>query len=357
MYCCIDCFADEEIRNIIHSANIKDTCDFCGTHNTYVYDIDKNPAIPELFEPLLEIYTPISELPLDFPREQTGLMKDILHSNWQIFNCSPSVIYKLIKVLCANRYKEQSELFDYPIGIKESQDHSFFEENSILKGHQWNEFVTGIKTKNRFHSNYINTGKLYTFLQCVVGTYSRSSEMYRARICPEKGFPSSEMGAPPNYIAKAGRVNPDGISVLYLSGLEETTLREVRAGLHDFVTIGKFELQQDIKIVKLTEIDHISPFLNALYGFSLTDYVINLPHLKTIAREIAEPLQNGNVLDYLPTQYICDFIHSKGYDGIEYNSTMHKGGINLAVFDSNVFKCTETKVCKITSINYEHKLV
>lgn len=76
-----------------------------------------------------------------------------------------------------------------------------------------------------------------------------------------------------------------------------------------------------------------------------------------IAQEIAKPLRNDNTLDYLPTQYISDYIRSKGYDGIEYGSTMRKQGFNLAVFDSNLFRCTSTKVYDIQSISYNYGLI
>lgn len=76
-----------------------------------------------------------------------------------------------------------------------------------------------------------------------------------------------------------------------------------------------------------------------------------------IAQEIAKPLRNGNVLDYLPTQYISDFIRSKGYDGIEYRSTMSKKGTNLAVFDPSVFNCTDTSTYNVQSISYSYVLV
>ena len=356
MYCCIDCFADEEIRDIIQSGNIKDTCDFCGTHNTYVYDIEASSAITELFDPLLDIYTPISLLPHSFPHQHTGLIKDILCHDWQIFKLPPDVIYKLITTLCADRYKEQPDLFNHPIGIFEIQNIDYLKAHSILKGYEWADFDAGIKTKNRFHSNFINTDKLDSFLQCVIDTYHKGKKvMFRSRICPTKeGFKPSNMGAPPNHVAKDGRVNPAGISVLYLSNSEETTLREVRAGLYDLVTVGRFALQQDINIINLTKIDRISPFLRIPYGFNLTEYAINRPHLRIIAHEIAKPLRNANILEYLPTQYICDFIRSKGYDGIEYKSTMHEGGVNLAIFEPNLFKCTRTKVYDITSITYKY---
>ena len=208
MYCCINCFADEEIRDIIQSANIKDTCDFCGSHNTYVYDIGTNSVITELFDPLLDIYTPISLLPHGFPHQHTGLIKDILCHDWQIFNLPPDVIYKLITVLCADRYKEQPDLFNHPIGIPEIQNIDYLKAHSILKGYKWADFDAGIKTKNRFHSSFINTDKLDSFLQCVIETYHKGKKMmFRSRICPTKeGFKPSKMGAPPNHAAKDGRV-------------------------------------------------------------------------------------------------------------------------------------------------------
>ena len=360
MFCCSNCFVDEDIKSIIESHNKKGTCDFCGCHDAFVYEIEKNSTITALFDPLLDTYTPISLLPSDFPRQHTGLLKDILYHDWKIFNLNPDVIYKLITALCVDRYSDQPELFDTPIGILEIQSSEYMEAHSILKGYEWADFDIGIKTKNRFHSDFINTDELDFFLQYVVEIYRKEQnppkQMYRSRICPNReGFDPSERGAPPNHIAKDGRVNPVGISVLYLSNAEKTTLHEVRVTLYDFVTIGTFELQKDIQIINLSKLDQISPSLLTPNEFDLTEYAINLPHLKRIALEIAKPLRNANVLEYLPTQYICDFIRSRGYDGIEYNSTMHKGGVNLAVFEPDVFKCTKTKVCEIYRIDYDHK--
>lgn len=42
-------------------------------------------------------------------------------------------------------------------------------------------FVEGIKRKNRFHSNYINTDMLFTFLRCAVKSHRKGEVMYRSR--------------------------------------------------------------------------------------------------------------------------------------------------------------------------------
>ena len=71
-----------------------------------------------------------------------------------------------------------------------------------------------------------------------------------------------------------------------------------------------------------------------LLNINYTQYAINIEHLKRIAEEISKPIRNHNTLDYIPTQYISDYIKSKGYDGIEYVSVMSDAGKNLAIFNS-----------------------
>lgn len=357
MFCCSNCFADAEIKAIIDGKKTTGHCDFCGEDSVHVYEIGADQTIAELLDGLIDIYTPISDLPADFPREKTDLMKNIFCSNLRIFNLKPDVAYRLITAICTDRYKEQPDLFDSPVGIEQVQDHDYLEENSILKNYCWDDFVKGIKHKNRFHSDYINTDKLFIFLRCAVKPHHKGEVMFRSRICPdEKGFEREVMGAPDNK-AKGGRVNPTGISILYLADSIETTLYEIRAGVYDLVSVGQFELLRDIKVINLANIDCISPFIGIDYGFDFTQYAMNIEHLRMIAQEIAKPLRNGNVLDYLPTQYISDFIRSKGYDGIEYRSTMSKKGTNLAVFDPSVFNCTDTSTYNVQSISYSYVLV
>lgn len=249
-------------------------------------------------------------------------------------------------------------MFDSPVGILQSQDRDYLEENAILKSYCWIDFVEAIKHKNRFHTNFINTEVLYTFLRCTRKSYEAGLLFYRSRISQnEEGFKRKDMGAPPDNKAKAGRVNPNGISILYLADSIDTTLYEIRAGIYDYVTVGDFKLRKNIEVINLADIDRISPFIGIDYGFDLTQYAINIEHLKMIGQEIAKPLRNDNALDYLPTQYISDYIKSKGYDGIEYASAMCQDGINLAIFDQALFRCTGTNIYNVNHIAYSYNQI
>lgn len=63
-------------------------------------------------------------------------------------------------------------------------------------------------------------------------------------------------------------------------------------------------------------------------------------------------------LDYVPTQYITDFVKSiihdgvPEYAGIEYKSVMHREGYNLALFNPELCECIDTDVYRIDMIDY-----
>ena len=77
--------------------------------------------------------------------------------------------------------------------------------------------------------------------------------------------------------------------------------------------------------------------------------------MKKISREIAKPLRRqDSELDYLPSQYIADYIKSLGYDGICYRSTLNKSGVNYAIFHNKKFECIEVSLVHVNSVEYHY---
>ena len=171
-------------------------------------------------------------------------------NTWHIFNkLSEEQVYQITVELSMDLYKESPELFDAPIINTQAFDESCLKDNSILKGYLWEDFVNSLKYKNRFHTNYINTDILKIFCSYIRKPYKIGSIFYRGRISTEKGFSCDEMSAPREDLVTDGRANSAGIRRLYLANDIPTTLHEVRAGAFDYVSVGCFELQQDITIV------------------------------------------------------------------------------------------------------------
>lgn len=357
---CSKCFNDIEIKAVIEGLNKKGKCSICGYEDSFLYDADVDTALTDYFDMLISIYTPIDSLSGDYPKADLKLLREELINNWNIFNgLSGTQVYNLITKICKDKYAELPQLFDGLIGIAAYQDESYLETNSILRTNRWEDFVSVLKTKNRFHTNYINTEVLEIFCSYIRKTYKKGEVFYRGRISSKEGYGVERMGAPPSDQAAAGRANSLGISCLYLANNVETTIHEVRAGAFDCVSIGKFVLQKDIVIVDLKSMDKISPFIPEL---DCTQYAINKDTLQKINREMAKPLRrNDSPLDYVPTQYISEFIKSiehngiMEYSGIEYDSTISQEGYNLAVFTPELFKCISVDTYKIEELNYRKK--
>lgn len=358
MKCCANCFKDTEISAIIEGIASKGDCDICKKKNFHIYDTAIHDDLVAQFEDFLDIYTPVANLPNDYPKANLDLLKNVLWNKWNIFNTSiltAENIYNLIVDICHEKYAKHPDLFDKPVGILELHQGNYLNSQSILKVHQWEDFVCDIKNKNRFHTDHINRNILEIFLKKSQKTYKKGYIFYRARVCTDElGFDLSHMGVPPAKDIRAGRANSEGISCLYLADDIKTTLHEVRAGIYDFITVGKFEIKGDIKIVDLTSINQISPF----GGLDPTTIAINMDHLKKISTDIAKPLRRyDSTLDYLPTQYISDFIRSLGYDGIEYKSTMCPNGYNLVLFEGRSAECIAVDNYDVKSINYDYDKV
>ena len=187
----------------------------------------------------------------------------------------------------------------------------------------------------------------------MVKTYQKGSVFFRGRIADdEQGLKINEIGMPPAKLAKSGRANPVGIPRLYLASDEKTAIHEIRASMYDYVTLGSFELLEDIRVINLQDINKLSPFSD--YDADIALFAVNKQILHDINNEMAKPIRNNaSPVEYVPTQYIADYVYSlEKYNGIEYKSTMNLNGYNLALFDAGLCKCINVKTVQVTEIKY-----
>lgn len=365
MIFCDECFKDEQIKSIIVGATLNDhrskgNCPICGKKNVFLYNTDKDSKLNDFFYELINIYTPQDLLPSDYPSNDVHMIADELKNEWNIFSdeLKTSDIYNMIKTLSPKIYSETPNYFISPVGVPEKYNQEYLKIHSILRGHSWEEFVESIKHDNRFHTQLINTDKLETYLSYLRKDYEKGKSMYRGRLCySDKEYKPKEMGAPPIEFAKEGRANSTGIRRLYLADSEKTCIHEIRSGAFDSICIGKFSLCKDISVIDFKRISKFSPFNG---DFDFLEYLVNKPILNKIDKEMGRALRAGdNHLDYIPTQYLCDFIKTlfcksdEKYSGVEYSSTLNPGGNNLAIFYPELFKCTKVKKYTVKSLQYD----
>lgn len=365
MIVCENCFKDIQIKEIIakeRSCQIEE-CPSCGQKGGRFIDVGSDDTLTPYFENLLTIYTPDTLLEEQYPDEEKRLLIDDLFERWKIFeNIDRDIVNRIIKEICKDTYENMPELFDGKVGIAELYDENYCEDNCIIKGRDWEKFAEEIKTYNRYHVNSMNRERLQKYCTFIRKQYKKGAIFFRSRISSKKeGFEPKDMGAPPKGKSSDGRANARGIECLYLSSDEDTTLHEIKAGMFDYVSIGKFELKKDITVVNLTEISEISPFTE---GVDVLELTLDREILSKMDFEIGKPLRReDSTLDYVPTQYLVDSIKKFEHDGeleyqgIEYRSTVSPGQYNLAIFYPELFECVSVATYDVTNINYEKEKI
>ncbi|WP_332651840.1 RES family NAD+ phosphorylase [Lysinibacillus sp. 54212] len=318
--------------------------------------METDEELDAMIDDFLSIYQCKSALPEDFPLSMLCLLKDELVHNWNMFNLDAMQVYNLLSVLLEKQFPSKLKLLNEPVGILQLGDNAFVERNSILKGYRWEEFVEYLKHSNRFHSTHINYDVLDEFLKGLIVKIPKGTKLYRARISNEEELSIDNMGAPPKERATAGRANSEGIRHLYLATHVETAIKEIRPGEQDRIFIGEFNVEEDLVIIDLRSLESISIF----QGFNKLRYALNLLNIKKISNEISKPVRRtDSKLDYLPTQYIVDYIKSKTVEeefencvGIGFKSTICNTGHNVMVFNPEILRCTILNEKVITSVTY-----
>ncbi|WP_321436377.1 RES family NAD+ phosphorylase [uncultured Bacteroides sp.] len=327
---CINHFKDIELRGIIFSNALIKECDLC--HKTDGLTIDTK-SLYELFEPLFRLY-----LPDDKSKDS---IFSIIEEDWSIFDNKDSCELIINEIL---RDTELAYLLSKK--VKRINVDSTSKQIEI-----WKDFVSEIKSKNRFFidNDIIGEETLKDILSFYNNKIKAGQIFYRSRVCDTyKGYRKAMMGAPPNYLASAGRANPQGISYFYLSKEEDTTLYETRSTYLDYVCVAEFKLKEDINIINLHNISVVSPFSD---GLDLSAYLANKDLVIEFEKALSTPLRRfDSELDYLPTQYLCEYIKSIGFDGIEYSSAMKSGGTNYAIFYQDKFQFESKKVIEVKSV-------
>ena len=162
---------------------------------------------------------------------------------------------------------------------------------------------------------------------------------------------TSELLAPPAKLARAGRMNPAGISYLYLAEKPQTALVEVRPKPGCETVVAEFEITRALTLLDLTDLSCPTTEKNGITEKHLRARNDVMPFLQEFVKAISSPVeQDGREhIDYVPSQIVCEYFsqaHSiygendpKGnppprIHGIRFSSSLHSGGINVVLFPS-----------------------
>jgi hypothetical protein len=199
---------------------------------------------------------------------------------------------------------------------------------------RWSNLRDELMYRNRyFLDESLDTDRLNELLGHLIAD-NLPKVWYRSRIRSGNAtYSIAEMGSPPKRIATHGRANPAGIPYLYLGSLPETAVAEVRPHTGEVACVADFSVADQIKAVDLRNPRKlVSPFLLA-DATEIGQLRADVPFLERLGDELTRPVvPQGAAIDYVPSQYLCEFIKKCKFDGVVYRSAV-SSGINLALFD------------------------
>ena len=336
-FVCKNCFADKELIGFITSQNKIGNCDCCGSQEVEIMPIE-------------ELYDFFKELIENFQTNPSGeRLISKIQANWSLFSNLDFGQHILNYVL---------DNIDSP--LNSSDDLVDFNDEIIENINYWFKLKEQLKWERRYLTNidYLTNDLGWDSFFESKTIVKKENLLYRARLhknADEEAFSRKEMLCPPKEYSTAGRANSVGIPYLYLSDNENTILYEIRASYLDEVSVASFRLKED-----LSDDVVISDFTEtpALYAPSEVNQRIKATLLKQIiSRDLSKPMRRyDSELDYIPTQFICEFIKVfTNVQGIKFRSSLHNIGNNIVIFNQDIMECEAVEKVQVSKVSIDSR--
>jgi hypothetical protein len=334
MGCCGKCIGDRHLTKevIPRRTTGVGTCTYCGTQGQPLVEPE---LLRDEFELLMSIYSPHPEgRPLLY----------WLRQDWAMLDEATIATPRANQLL--------GDILEEPEILQNAFVPSQLCQTDNLE--RWHEFRKELMYSNRFFPKAaLDLDRLSALLpHLLVQMDEVSTEWYRARLQRSQlPHPPEQMGAPPKEQAPHGRANPAGIPYLYLASIAKTAIAETRPHTGECATVAKFAVAGDLKIVDLRDPRRsVSPFIlgdESEVAFLRGD----VGYLDQLGEELTRPvLPHAAAIDYLPSQYLCEFVKNCGYHGVIYRSSVGDG-TNLALFDparAAISDCGQQRVTRVS---------
>lgn len=311
--CCPECFDDRGLRDDLFPLHepTRGICSFCGSQNVPLVEPTQ---LGTYFEMLANVYEP----------DPAGKsLVEWMKEDWQLFTHPRMDVARAKELL--GEILDDGEIVRRPF----APSPSYISEGLL----QWETLRDEMMYRNRwFLDMTIDTARLRQLLDLLLAK-ELPRQWFRARIrTGDDLFPIDKMRAPPKRLAVHGRANPAGIPYLYLGSKPETATAEIRPYTGEVVCVADFTVPKIRAVDLRNPRKRVSPFI-LTDASEIGQLRADLPFLERLGEELTRPvLPQGAAIDYIPSQYLCEFIKKSSFDGVVYRSSV-SDGINLALFD------------------------
>jgi hypothetical protein len=208
--------------------------------------------------------------------------------------------------------------------------------------------------------------------ETVVWDLPEGSELFRARICHSLAVvkeayadPWKHVGPPPAAQARAGRMNVEGVVVLYGAMDRDTCLAEMRPAIGNDTAVTTLRSTKPLRLLDFMRLEDSYSRLS-YFQPDFTEQCEKGEFLRRLQTLISQPIVPGKEMDYLITQTMAEYlahVHKQPFDGVLFKSVQRSGGANIVIFPQAdgsfpvAYVEESFKLFSTTSIQYSHETV
>lgn len=216
------------------------------------------------------------------------------------------------------------------------------------------EFIKEIQYKNR---NPVDNNVLKMLQEMETNPellFDSQQYLYRSRIVHSKdklngeypffGFGKDGSFVAPSECTKDMRANYRYIPYLYCATRPYLSVVEVRPRLGARVSVARIRVNERLRLLD---------FSLQNYPKGMKSVKINLFH--ALSQLYSKPVtEDDDTLDYIPTQYIAEFVKRIGYDGIVFKSSLYndENSVNVVIFNFDKCEAVGSVVYDVTRNDY-----
>jgi hypothetical protein len=386
---CYQCFEDSCLRERVQREGVVDECRVCEEEREGI----SVEQLAEWLEPVM--------------RENLGWGREVPE-----FGRSDSISYRRlgdpleywVQTFLGQYFDFQNEIIEAVIDTEfiapgdpddafwdESMDYEEVRRSGGNFGLAWRETLMDVRHRRRFFSEQAR--QFFTELfegveqmhlpgkrrSPVVRMLRTGTRLFRARVVTSPSLrkdmvddPLKHIGPPPPGIARAGRMNADGISVFYGSLDSATCLAEMRPAIGNEIALIELRTNRSLRILDFSRLETARS--NKRLSYFQPDFHQQLERrgfLRTLHALIAQPVTPGHESDYFITQTMAEFLShvaKPSFDGIMFKSTQRQRGTNIVLFPYALLDETgeppnlpvslaseQLKLYRTDSISYAHE--
>ena len=360
-FVCHNCIGDQFLANEVQENGNCEQCAYCGeTLNTF--------TLEQLADRIHEALQAHFEITPDEPNEQDMFLERMGITTWEREGYQVSGLISGMADLSDEIAEDVTNFLSNLHGewVDKVGWEGPYEPDVLYEEREpddqnfrdiWEEYSNEIRSHSRFFSAYAEEmlNNIFGDLSALrtwgdkpvireIGIDDSERFVWRARraestieLAEILKSPTREIGPPPSRLAKAGRMNPEGIPVFYGALEEDTCVAEVRALVGSHVVLAKFEFLRAMRLLDFGSLAKV--YDNSSYfDPECAERRGRAAFFRWLVKEISRPVMpQDEAFEYIATQALSEYLANKAIprlDGIIFYSTQTGGGgQNLVLFN------------------------